>query len=238
MLTRSRPYPLFVALLLTVALFAKCKDLEKNLPRLVRIEYQQSLNFEEYEFADTFLVPDPSTGTSQEWQKMRINDRTERETRKGVWMVFQVCSIWNEGSKAKPFDYDVARFFVEYKGRRFHAGPLKPNTVQSIYPVQGFQAVAQSTTDAISAQFRSETQLGPDHDTISPSPHPFVDDRRFVIYVNTNIGDLTDLTKLDLPLQYDRTAVVLTDNSGTTTKAFTGTVRKGNLPTHCRSYSK
>ena len=90
------------------------------------MEFDQSLNFKEYEFENAVMAPGPSG--DQEWRKILLHDTSREYTKRGVWILYQICSIRNEAPKAEPFTYDVSRFYVDYGGNKHYYKQLVPYT--------------------------------------------------------------------------------------------------------------
>ena len=204
-----------------------CDKIGKGLTKLVLIEYDQSLNFTEFEFANSYSVDkDPVV---KEWRRIRLHDFEEK--RKGVWMTYLICTVTNNAPKAVQFDYDVSKFYVDYGNRKHFYRDLAPGIYESTFPAQGGNG-GQFSTEVLAPFFRSETQVGPDTHSFTPNSDQTVNNR-IVIYVSTELGDLTDLTKLNQRLFYDGHPVDMVSRKNDTVAA-NGVVTGSSLPTGCR----
>jgi hypothetical protein len=214
------------SLALALLILPGCTELGEGLSKAVVIEFDQSLNFSEYQFEQPIWVPAPS---QTYWDKIVIKDETNNVSKKGVWILYQVCSIQNDAPKAQQFNYDVSKFYVDYGGKKHYYRPLAAYTYAGA-GVPGIPVV----TEVLAPQFRMETQTGPDQQGIPANPTNTLSvSWRFVIYVSTDLGDQTDLLTLNLPLNYDGTPIVM-DNRNNYTVPNEGTVHKSDLPTACR----
>jgi len=210
--------------------FLCCTELKEGLSKAVFIEYEQSLNFREYQFGETILAPGPSSDL--EWHKIRINDYSGGKSKKGVWILYQICSIRNNNTKAQPFNYDVSKFYVIYGDQQFYYRPLAAYTYENVLlsGIKGNDAV----TAVLAPVFRTETQTGPDQQVIPANSNNTLSvSWRFVIYVSTALSDQTDMLRLNLSLYYDGTPVT-TMNRNQDTAPHDGTVTRGTLPVVCR----
>ncbi|HEV2835015.1 MAG TPA: hypothetical protein VGW58_06850 [Pyrinomonadaceae bacterium] len=219
---------LMFLLLLTLLGGNGCKDIGEGLTKLVSIEYDQPVNFTEYEFATTHHSKEDN-GPFEEWRQIRLDDHSD--VKKGVWMVYLLCSIKNNAPKAETFNYDVSKFYVDYGGRKHYYKNLAAYTYAGVSPVQ-IPSGGNKATEELAPAFRTETQLGPDQESIPPGADRSIA-YRLVIYVWTETGDLTDLTKLNQRLYYDDTPVNMIDRNNDTSAAG-GVVRGSSLPTVCR----
>jgi hypothetical protein len=180
-------------LALTIALLVlpACQATHK----LVLIQYDQGLNFMQYEFKNPIMA-DSSLGMV-EWDSM---DFWNLSSPPGVFVVYLLCSIENDFSQAQTFNFDAAKLYVLYKGQKHYYRPLVPYSVEN-QAGQLLEGPPGSPEDTkLTKAFQQETQLGNPTSSVPPIPTdlPY----RFVIYVTGAIGD-SDLLNEKMPLFYD-----------------------------------
>jgi hypothetical protein len=203
---------------------ASCRSVEKGLKKVVFIEYDQAINFDKYTFGGAFNLP-PDGGTVN-LVTLVSNQLENRE----IWMLYEICLITNEGSKAKDFQLDIGKFYVEYGGKKHKAGPLRAYHYE--HNAQPSSLGADADTTVISDHFLDETRLGNDQQTI-PAGDTDSSARRFVIQVVAPAGDTSDLYQTRLKLRYDAPGVVLGDRGWGPDGPHE--IGPGNLPVTCRA---
>lgn len=212
-------------ILLMSLLLPRCKQ---ELSKTVGIEYDQSMNFKMYKFQKTLVAG------QRAWDSIQAVDNTDRNSlpKQGVWILYQICSIQNDASKAENFNYDVSKFYVDYGGQRHYYRPLADLTY-----ADGSDSTllgAPDVTAVLAPVFREETQTGPDQHIIqAKSTATLSVSWRFVIYVPAIRGDTTDLTTVDLPLRYDGTPVLMV-NRNNDTVPVRDPISMGAFPCACR----
>jgi hypothetical protein len=218
--------------MLSFAVLASCTSVGESLSQAVFIEYDQRVNFQHFAFATAVIAPEPPQGNPTEWNEISVNDMTGTLGKRGVWIVYQVCSIRNNGSLAKPFPYDISKFYVVYNSKRFYQAPLALNTYSNTGDLQG----NENYNPAISKRFILDTQVGPTNQVIDVNFCGTLSIAwRFVIYVSTDGSDQTDLVSLNLPLHYDGSPVdLISRNYDTEPHYYNSKVTGASLPTVCR----
>ena len=85
------------AILLALPLFSACEPLFEGVSEAVFIEFDQSLNFNQYQFQNTLSVPegeDVDKITTTEFEQ-------DGERVAGVWILYKICLIRNDFAKGE-----------------------------------------------------------------------------------------------------------------------------------------
>lgn len=222
----------FVKLAIAIVLIAvaSCKSdctVDDNLSEVILFDYDQVNNFRTYYFERPIPWP---VGTGQKLEP-GIKGVGHNGTPLGFWVTYVICSLRNEASKAKPFNYDVHKFFVEFEGKKFFYQPLTAFTYQSD---PGSLSATAAANDLVNPQFRTETQVGPDTETFQKGFNATLN-YRFSIYVTKSLEGPVDPSK-EINLRYEGHPNIPT-NRNQPPKVEDPTFR-GHLLTVCRPPAK
>lgn len=215
------------SLFLIALVLTGCQTVAKGISKAVIIEYEQSLNFREYEISTETTAP-PNSSAS--WKVIASHSGDTGPYSKGAWLMFQVCSVQNDSAKAEVFDYDVSKFYVVYEDQKHYYNALEPWTYSNGW--NGYPGTP-SATEILAPIFREETQTSPNQQSIGPNPTQTLSiSWRFAIYVK-KMASINDVDKQNLQLYYDGTPVVMINRNYDAVVA-TGVVNKDSLPIVCR----
>jgi hypothetical protein len=178
----SRILSVSATLLLMVA-GSGCQQLAANVPKAVLLEYDQVLNFLDYQLQDTVEFTNSQDGKSA-FVSGLISARNHGHPDgfiNGVFLTFVICKVANTASQAEPFQYDVTKFYVVHAGKRYYAQALEPYTLL-YFDGGSVQEATPGIIDGIQEALRDETQVGADQESISVNQevYPYF---RFTIYV-------------------------------------------------------
>lgn len=220
------------------ALASGCNSLGEAVTQAVVVEYEQSMNFVTYglEASPPTSLGDPPTPGAVGFTTIRLADHTASSPkRRGVWILYQVCSIKNDAPKAKDFAYDVTKFYVEYNGQKHYYQPLAAYTYERAS--DGLPA-NPTVNESIAHWFRLETQRGPDQETIAAGSTATLSIAWcFPIFVATDEPGVlvNDLLELELNLRYDGPNMLMENaNHPPESVGPREAVKKADLPVACR----
>src|SRR5262249_36120153 len=150
-----------------------------QLNKAVLIDYDQSNNFIDYQFAGPVYGFSPGTAENG------ISAGDFSDNKRGFWATFIVCSVRNDGSKAKTFPFDVHKFYVNYDGHAYYFQGLQPYTYTTL--PDGY-TVDPSGNVAMNQAFSQETRIGPDTDSFPKGYFPSVNYRFSILVGQTSPG--------------------------------------------------
>ncbi len=199
-----------------------------RLAKTVVFYYDQTNNFNAFDFGgDGFIWVVGDTRNSARGV-MAGSDSTT-----GLWIIFHICEVQNNDSKAEPFDYDVHKFYIEYGARRYYYTKSMAGTYTS-YP-DALRSVP-TTDEIVEPKFYNATFLGLEKMRIGTGT-PTTVDLRFAICVTIPKG--TELIPDDelFPLFYDdNSRVFLCKSRNQEPVSKTPTISRDLLP-ECRPAS-
>jgi hypothetical protein len=200
--------------------------------KVVFINYQQTVNFTAYQFAESVFSPQDE----EAFEGVRVLDTSAEPAQKnGVWLLYQICAIRNDEPSAEPFNFDVSKFFVKLNDTKFYCKPLQPYTYVNL-PPGGLPGTDNDT--AVSKAFSQETQTAPSSTTINKATNIFGNSWSLVIYVSEDYGmpnDITDsASPLKLGLFYDAPGVYMVGGSHQPVfLAYPNPLTRSQIPLSC-----
>lgn len=190
--------------------------------KTVIMEYDQSMNFYEYE-----LGKEKSNGyLNPHFQKMIIADH-------GVFLIYQICSIQNDETDAEVFNFDLSKFYVVHNGKKYYHVPLQ----QDQFKTEMGSPVHFSVIDSWQEAFKYGVQTAPDHKTISPHLENILSvSWRFHIWVGEVVW-LNEFETKRFDLRYDNSVgkeslILLSRGHDPIYKKDT---KRDDLPVSCRT---